>query len=84
MTKVMPIDDYSDIVADEMPRLKVLLVDDHTLFRESLQFILGKCEDITVVGQAGDGYEALDKVRTLKPDVVLLDINMPSTSYTRL
>jgi len=64
----------------KMPPLKVLIVDDHTLFREGLRFILDKHQDIVVVGEASDGIEALAKVRKLKPDVVLLDITMPRLS----
>jgi DNA-binding NarL/FixJ family response regulator len=60
-----------------MSPLKVLIVDDHALFREGLHYILDNCEDITVIGEASDGIEALEKVRTLRPDIVLLDITMP-------
>lgn len=61
-----------------MSPLKVLIVDDHALFREGLHFILDNCEDIIVIGEASDGVEAIEKVRTLKPDIVLLDITMPN------
>jgi two-component system response regulator NreC len=56
---------------------KVLIVDDHTLFREGLRFIFDQYSDLVVVGEAGDGMEALKKVKALDPDIVLLDITMP-------
>ena len=56
--------------------MRVLLVDDHILFVEALKGLL-EAEHIVVAGTAGDGLEALEKVRTLQPDVVLMDINMP-------
>jgi DNA-binding NarL/FixJ family response regulator len=57
--------------------IKVLIVDDHNLFREMLYHTLMNEPDIKVVGSAVDGLEALTKVRELQPDVVLLDIDMP-------
>lgn len=60
-----------------MSVIKVLLVDDHTLFREGLTKILGGQVDFKVVGQASDGIEALVMAQALAPDLVLMDINMP-------
>jgi len=60
-----------------MSNIRVLVVDDHTLFREGLTAILMNVPDIDVVGEAGTGREALAQVKTLAPDVVLMDINMP-------
>ncbi|KAB3532867.1 response regulator transcription factor [Alkaliphilus pronyensis] len=60
-----------------MEKIKLLLVDDHSLVRQGLKQILELEEDLEIIGQAGDGEEAIAKVQTLKPDVVLLDINMP-------
>lgn len=57
--------------------IKVLLVDDHALFREGVAEILATKEDLQVVGRAGDGEEAVALVLEEKPDVVLLDIEMP-------
>lgn len=57
--------------------IKVLLVDDQELIRQSLSFVMSKQEDIEMVGTAGNGLEALEAVETLQPDVVLLDIRMP-------
>lgn len=57
--------------------ISVLLVDDHTLMREGLRQLFELEQDIQVVGEAADGFEALNKTRQLQPDVVLMDINMP-------
>lgn len=56
---------------------KVLIADDHSLVREGIIAFLKLCEDIEVVGEASDGLEAVEKTKKLKPDIVLLDINMP-------
>ena len=57
--------------------LRVLIADDHRLFVEALEAILASDERIEVVGQAGDGSEAVELARTLGPDVVLMDVSMP-------
>lgn len=59
-------------------RIPVLIVDDHPLFLQGLRRVLEQQEDIDVVGAATDGEEALELARRLTPDVVLLDINLPS------
>lgn len=58
-------------------RLRVLLVDDHAMVREGLRSILEGYRDLEVVGEAGDGIEAVKLARTRRPDVVVMDINMP-------
>lgn len=58
-------------------RIGVLVVDDHDLVRAGLVALLNHERDISIVGEAKNGAEACDKVRTLAPDVVLMDINMP-------
>lgn len=58
-------------------RIRLLLVDDHALVRESLARLLEIEPDFEVVGQAGDGKVAVDMTRTLQPDVVLMDVSMP-------
>lgn len=57
--------------------IRVLLADDHALVRAGFRLLLGQASDITVVGEAGTGLEALRLVETLLPDVVLMDISMP-------
>lgn len=57
--------------------LRVLLVDDQTLFRKGMEFVLGDWPDVQVVGEADNGLDAVHKVVDLRPDVVLMDINMP-------
>ncbi len=58
-------------------KIKVLLADDHQLFREGIATLLFSAENIEVIAQAEDGIEAVEKVKHFKPDVVLLDIAMP-------
>src|ERR1051325_12104627 len=57
--------------------IRVLVVDDHALFRRGLEIVLAQEEDIQVVGEAGDGAEAVDKAADLLPDIVLMDVRMP-------
>ena len=60
-------------------RIKVLIADDHPLFRQGIKQILELEKDITVVAQASNGSEAVQLARELAPDVILMDINMPGT-----
>ena len=60
-----------------MNRTRILVVDDHELFRESLVALLSLEPDLEVVGQAGDGFEAQQQVRDLQPTLTLMDISMP-------
>ena len=60
-----------------MERIKVLIADDHHLIRKGLTDILGKAEPIEIVGDASDGAEAIEKAKSLKPDLVLMDLHMP-------
>ena len=60
-----------------MTRARVLIADDHTIVRHGLVGILNATDDIEVVGQAGNGAEAVNRAIDLKPDIVLLDISMP-------
>lgn len=60
-----------------MKKIKILIADDHSLVREGLKQILELEEDFEVIGQASNGLETLERIKELKPDVLLLDINMP-------
>ncbi len=60
-----------------IPNIRVLLADDHAMVREGLAQLLEDSEDILVVGQAGDGQEAVALAKEKKPDVVVLDYTMP-------
>ena len=61
-------------------QIGILLVDDHALLRKGLAALLNAEADIRVVGEAGDGEEAIAQVRALQPDVVIMDISMPGLS----
>ena len=61
----------------QMRSIRVLLVDDHPLFRKGLASLLAREKGFEVVGEAQDGAEALNKTKNLKPDLVLMDIYMP-------
>ena len=60
-----------------MPNIKILVVDDHSLVREGIVAMLSGVESFSIIGDAASGEEAISKVESLNPDVVLLDINMP-------
>ncbi len=61
-------------------RIRVLVADDHALYRRGLEMVLGQEDDIEIVGEAGDGAEAIRRTEELLPDVVLMDIRMPRRS----
>lgn len=60
-----------------MNKIRILLVDDHAMFRSGLRVLLNLYPDFQIVGEAGNGQDALSAVRELVPDVVLMDIAMP-------
>jgi DNA-binding NarL/FixJ family response regulator len=75
----------ADVAKDNDPQpldkgadaIRVLIADDHALFRRGLQMVLEQEPDISVVGEAGDGQEAVEKAGETMPDVVLMDVRMP-------
>ncbi len=60
-----------------MARIRILLVDDQTMFRAGMKILLSSQADFEIVGEAADGEEALQKTASLHPDVVLMDLRMP-------
>lgn len=60
-----------------MNPVRILIVDDHTLFRDGVRAILKAVPDFEIVGEAATGEEAIGKVTTLTPDIILMDIQMP-------
>jgi len=60
-----------------MPKKKVLIADDHALVREGIAAFLKLCEDVEVIAEASDGIEAIEKTNKYRPDIIIMDINMP-------
>ncbi|MCF7890211.1 response regulator transcription factor [Candidatus Bipolaricaulota bacterium] len=58
-------------------KLTLVLADDHTLVRQGMETLLSGNESLEIVGQAGDGYEALDLIEEFEPDIAIIDISMP-------
>ena len=63
-----------------MPKIRVLLADDHTLFRQGIRNLLAAEADLEVVGEVSNAGDAMEKTTELRPDVVLMDIGMPGFS----
>lgn len=61
----------------ELPKIRILTVDDHQLLREGIAAVLDAQIDMTIVGEAGSGLEAIESFRRLRPDVTLMDLRMP-------
>ncbi len=61
-------------------KITILIVDDHPIVRDGLKLLLNKQQDFSVVGEAGDGSEAIAKTRLFKPIIVLMDVSMPGMS----
>ena len=62
------------------PQIRLLLVDDHAVLRSGLKMLLNSQKDMTVIGEAESGLEAITEAKELNPDIVLLDISMPGMS----
>ena len=60
-----------------MSKIRILVCDDHAILRDGIRLILNAQPDMEVVGEAADGYEAVEKAHALKPDIILMDIAMP-------
>jgi DNA-binding NarL/FixJ family response regulator len=66
-----------------MNRIKVLLVDDHALVRDSIAIMLAQTVDIQIVGRLSNGEELINKVRDLQPDIIIMDIFLRGISRHR-
>jgi two-component system response regulator NreC len=63
-----------------MERIRIVIADDHAVMRTGLRLLLDEQADMEVVGEAGDGWETVEKAVSLEPDLLLLDISMPGMS----
>ena len=63
-----------------MEKIRILIADDHPLFRDGLRALLNSVADTEVVGEATSGAEAISIAATLQPDIILMDINMPGVN----
>src|SRR5450759_5565800 len=63
-----------------MAKIRILLADDHTLFRHGMKTLISAEADMEVVGEAPNGSDVIDRAAELRPDVVLMDIGMPGLS----
>ena len=70
----------SNEVSEGSEKLRVMVVDDHALFRRGLEMVLQQEADIELVGEASDGAEAVERAQETMPDVVLMDVRMPKRS----
>lgn len=65
---------------NDTPKIRVVLVDDQTMIRQGLGYVIQMQPDMEVIGEASDGEEAVEVVKRLRPDVVLMDVQMPKVS----
>lgn len=78
--QIIPIGIDPELVNEKVRKLGILLVDDHPMIRRGMFLILQGQTDMEVIGEASDGSEAIEAARRLKPDVVVMDIEMPHVS----
>lgn len=81
---MMDQDHPSNVEESHEAPIRVFVVDDHSLLRRGLQSMLSSYPDIKVIGEAGNGPEAVEKINELQPDIVLLDIRMPGVDGTEV
>jgi PAS domain S-box-containing protein len=74
---ILEIKTEDKITKTDKDKIRTLVVDDHAVVRQGISALLSFHSDIELVGEAGDGQEAVEKARQLHPDVILMDINMP-------
>lgn len=65
------------VKTEEVRTIRIIIADDHSIFREGLRTLLDACSDMQVIGEAENGQQALSLVQNLNPDVAVIDINMP-------
>ena len=63
-----------------MNPIRVLIADDHTLFRDGLRALFGSIPDVEMIGEAATGDEAIERAAALRPDVILMDLKMPGAN----
>jgi DNA-binding NarL/FixJ family response regulator len=63
-----------------MAKIRIMLADDHTLFRQGIRTLIAAESDMEVIGEAANGGDAVERANELRPDVVLMDIGMPGLS----
>lgn len=73
----MCLSDYAYTMQSIPPKFRVLLVDDHPPVRATLRHLLKPYDDVQIIGEAGDGKEALEMMPSCQPDVILMDLHMP-------
>ena len=66
------------------PKKRIIIIDDHPLFREGLKTILGRSNSFDVAGEAGNASEGIQLIKSLRPDLVILDISLPDRNGIEL